>query len=395
MIGDLRAYPVLPDVAFAPLVSVAAGLALGCGSPAGGTIDGGLVEMRDARYGHGAVMLADGSVLVVGGKANGRALASCELFDPTQGHWVLTGSLAEAREAHRTVALTDGRVLALGGSGDDGATASAEIYDATTGTWQAAAPMSRPRINPGAVRLDDGRVMVVGGLDAGPPPSAMSQVELYDPATDSWNDLPPLTFARGEPSVTALADGKVLVVGGVAYQEDIVPVGHVERFDPAGQQWTDLGDLFDPLRYRFESTRLADGRVLLAGGAASAAFAHVQLFEPAEGLMVQGAPMPEPRFEATTTLLGDGRVLLLAGGNSYDPQFVDPDFFADNPVATAVIYDPDADAWSSAPSLEAARAQHTATLLPDGRILVAGGVEYDFDASGGTIALSSSELYTP
>ena len=71
------------------------------------------------------------------------------------------------------------------------------------------------------------------------------------------------------------------------------------------------------------------------------------------------------RFHHTATLLPDGRVLVVGGESGHDP------------LASAELYDPATGTWSDTGSLRTARDSHTATLLPNGMVLVAGGRETD------------------
>lgn len=128
------------------------------------------VSMQAARFDHAAVLLADGRVLVAGGSDGaGTALASAEIYDPSTGHWTLTGNMLAARSGLTLSRLADGRVLAVGGysSPASPALASTEIYDPTTGLWSATAPLAEGRRYQSATVLADGRVLVVGGHGAG------------------------------------------------------------------------------------------------------------------------------------------------------------------------------------------------------------------------------------
>lgn len=112
------------------------------------------------------------------------------------------------------------------------------------------------------------------------------------------------------------------------------------------------------------ATRLADGRILLAGGsrAKDDFLADVDIFDPATGQTSQVAPLHKPRHAHTATLLPDGRVLVV-GGYALPWQWLDD----------AEVYDLAANTWTVVPPLSSHGVTHTATLLKDGRVLVAGG----------------------
>src|SRR6185503_542286 len=120
-----------------------------------------VAPMTEARGNHTATLLPNGRVLVAGGKTGnlfGGALASAELYDPDSGTWSATGSLLEARGGHTATLLANGTVLVAGGSGADFAEvlASAELYDPDSGTWSAASPMTVPRMDFTATMLRSG-----------------------------------------------------------------------------------------------------------------------------------------------------------------------------------------------------------------------------------------------
>jgi N-acetylneuraminic acid mutarotase len=144
-------------------------------------------NMSAGRIDHTAVLLPDGRVLVVGGYTydttgnNGTALSSAELYDPDTGTWTATGSMSEARAGHAASPLPDGTVLVAGGQDirDNAALgnlATAEVYDPVSGTWTATAEMNEARYGHNATLLLDGRVLVTGGF------STATSVELYTPA---------------------------------------------------------------------------------------------------------------------------------------------------------------------------------------------------------------------
>ncbi len=280
-----------------------------------------------AREGATATTLGDGRVLIAGGEnADEGSLATAELYDPAFGAFTMTGSMAVKRFGHTATLLQDGRVLVTGGDND-----SAELYDPTTGAFSPTGSMGAVRRFQAAVLLADGRVLVAGG---GP-----ATAELYDPSTDKFS-----------------------------------PVGKIEE---------------DPGRYMDQPTNasgaivLRDDRVLLL----STASRHAQIFDPATGKFASTGSMNVAREAYSTTLLADGRVLV-AGGLDPARRPGQIEVNLGNSLASAEIYDPAIGKFSLTGSLIAARFDHGALLLDDGRVLVIGG-----DGKVGT--LESCELFDP
>ncbi|MFD0153749.1 Kelch repeat-containing protein [Streptomyces sp. NPDC055721] len=155
--------------------------------------------------------------------------------------------------------------------------------------------------------------------------------------------------------------------------------------------WTTLGDLpweRNVFGAASGAVRLADGRVLLAGGADErlTATAEAAVFTPTTGLWSPTAPMRTARRMHTTTVLADGRVLVTGG-------YGGPLSFPTRSLATAEVYDPETGRWTDTAPMGRARCGHSATLLPGGRVLVAGGIDRRSRDSDGTLA--SAEVYDP
>jgi hypothetical protein len=166
--------------------------------------------MVSPRLGHTATLLADGRVLMIGGaRARDQILASAEIFDPRTGTFAATGSLATARYKHGAAPLADGRVLVAGGSDARdwaGKLASAEIYDPRSGTFAATGSLQSARFKlsrEAFTPLPNGRVLVAGGSPS---------LEVF--SGGRFSVVGQLEAARYYTTVTLLADGGVLLVGG-------------------------------------------------------------------------------------------------------------------------------------------------------------------------------------
>ncbi|HBI16280.1 MAG TPA: hypothetical protein DDY20_12365 [Desulfobulbaceae bacterium] len=328
-----------------------------------------------ARSDHTATLLADGRVLVAGGYgyANStiESTVNPEIYYPAAKIWSLATPLAAGRSNHTATLLADGRVLVAGGY--RGAFLnSAELYDPSTNTWSAASQLAAGRGYHTATLLADGRVLVAGGHNN---TESLVIAELYDPSTNTWSAAGSLTVARFGHTATLLADGRVLVAGG----EHIAFLDSAELYDPATNTWSAAGSL-TVARSHHTATLLADGRVLVAGGQVGWEILgdifteSAELYDPAANTWSAAGNLAAFQGHHTATLLPDGRVLV-AGGVRY-------------PGNSAELYDPAANTWSAAGNLTVGRFDHTATLLPDGQVLVTGG-----EGEWGRLAIT--ELYDP
>ncbi|MFD9516229.1 kelch repeat-containing protein [Streptomyces sp. NPDC059979] len=194
-------------------------------------------EMADARWHHIAAPLPGGRLLVVGGMAAaGRivptALALCEIYDPRTDTWSAAGAMRDARFGHQAVPLPDGSVLAVGGgrSGSDDARfdpygpTGVERYDPATGTWHDEAPLPWTRAYPRALPLPSGEVLVLGGADPAALDVGFPSALRFDPVARRWSSAGPLHTGRWAFGATSLADGRVLAAGGVSRTGVAAPV---------------------------------------------------------------------------------------------------------------------------------------------------------------------------
>ncbi|KFE65316.1 Kelch repeat-containing protein [Hyalangium minutum] len=334
-------------------------------------------SMLTSRSNHSATLLSSGKVLVVGGY-NNNYLASAELYDPATNTWSAAGVLTSRRRYHTATLLPSGKVLIAGGT-DGGVLASAELYDPVTNSWSAAAPMGTTRQNATATLLASGKVLVAGGINSG----FLNSVELYDPATNSWSNAAPMSTMRTGHTATFLpASGKVLVTGGNTYSG---VTNSVELYNPTTNSWTTVAPL-NTARNVHAAAALASGKVIVTGGYNGASyFNNAEVYDPSTNTWTSGSTFGARRQDHTATALASGKVLLTGGYYSYYNDDEDNGtVFHD---ATS-LYDPGSNTWSSGGTLPGARAYHTATLLPSGRVFVTGG----YSNSG---FLGTSALYTP
>lgn len=177
----------------------------------------------------------------------------------------------------------------------------------------------------------------------------------------SWFTTGDMFINRRNHTATLLPNGEVLVVGGTnpAYLDS------AELYNPFGKTWV-LTDSMSTPRAFHTATLLANGTVLVVGGLIDSdpftIINSVEIFNPVTGTWAAANPMVTARYNHTATLLNDGRVLV-AGG--YNPT--------DGHLASAEMFEPLTGLWLNAGSMSVTRYLHTATLLEDGKVLVTGG----------------------
>jgi hypothetical protein len=204
----------------------------------------------------------------------------------------------------------------------------------------------------------------------------------------TWSATGSMAVHRGSHTATLLLDGRVLVVGGM---QTYRALASVEVYDPRTRTWSSAGSLPIP-SWGHTATLLPNGKVLVVGGSQADGY-HVgsssgaELYDPQTNSWSAAASMRTPRSFHTATLLPDGRVLVVGGVETSSDV-------SGQVLASAELYDPGTDAWAPAPPLSAARAKHDAILLANQHVLVFGGTQ-GFGYSKATDALRSAELYDP
>lgn len=299
------------------------------------------IELVARRTRHTQTLLGNGKVLLAGGLYFGSATAHSELASGTTMSSTAVAPMLTAHYAHTANLLADGSVLVVGGYGGDGtAIASTERYRPGLNTWTAGTAMNTPRAEHTATLLDDGRVLAVGGRNAAG--QMLDGAELYDPATDLWTPVAAPGIARRNATATLLRTGNVLVVGGTDSADQ--PLARVDVFDPHTLTWRRGADLSQP-RVQHTMTLLPSGQVLVAGGrsGASGGLRETEIYSPESDHWTPGALLSIANAGHSALLLPSGQVFIAFGyGSNWTPVWdrYDPGL-APDPLRQPRLYSAD------------------------------------------------------
>jgi N-acetylneuraminic acid mutarotase len=300
---------------------------------------------------------------------------------------------------------------------------TAELFDPITVTWAVVGSLSTARDQHTATLLNNGRVLVAGGLDAAG--TALASTEIYDPSTQSWSSGPPMAEARAQHTETLLNDGQVLVAGGANAGGIAVSA---EVYDPVANSWSSPVKMITA-HAQHSATRLANGQVLLVGGQPDAT--GTEIYNPATNSFQAAAPMPATPGGGVAegaVLLPSGKVLQLPGeiydpvSNSWQPSVVPPANNVGNvtmgaSATTAIllpngrvlaaggssglgypqVYDPVMQAWiytATPGGFSLGGSYSTVTALQDGRVLAEGGATTLYDPTQNSWSVGGSKAHS-
>lgn len=286
--------------------------------------------------------------------------------------------------------MADGRVLVIGGLvgnphpgvTDQGHPLTA-IFDPVTGTWSQGPTMSFARWYPTSMEMADGKILALTGKNADAT-AIVLPMEVLNPATNQWTTLPSsaniLPYMDSYLKMKVLPTGKIFEAGANS---------QTRMFNPLTNVWTNVGRLNFGTRYKagvvllpgLKKVLTAGGTQTYQGGGATATAEVIDL-SVANPQWSYVAPMSIPRYNANMVTLADGTVLMVGGAQSKK---------YDSPAQVPELYDPIANTWTEMATQTLARTYHsTALLLPDGRVW-SGGSDDPLNMQNGT----TYELFSP
>ena len=339
-----------------------------------------------------STLLPTGQVLIWGRRMPGDAdldVPECQpfLFDPATGQSQLTEQPKAAGGADINLFcaghafLPDGRLLVMGGhESDGGGIDQACLYDPVENTWTPTAPMNNGRWYPTAVTLPDGRILVMGGSYK--PAGGNDVVQNVVPqvwADGAWTSAPTLPGGAPFPLYPRLhvtGEDRVVMSGQLAQTWTLTTTG-VGQWNATGQRAMAERDYCPAVGYRPDKIIYLGGGNDQGDGMPTNA---VEILETSNAVPAWRFtnPMTFRRRQHNATLLPDGSVLVTGGTRGAGFNSLAPGA----PVHEAELWDPVTENWTTLAAERMDRCYHaTSVLLPDGRVLSAGGGEYRPDNS--------------
>ncbi len=261
------------------------------------------------------------------------------------------------------------------------ATSQADPNNSATATIYVSS-MATARSGHTATWLTNGKVLIAGGArgsSSGSNYYELSSAELCDSVTGNFTATGSMATAHSEHTATLLTNGKVLIAGG---RDSTGYLSNAELYDPVTGNFTATGSKATARIGGHTATLLTNGKVLIAGGRGSSGsnyyeLSSAELYDPVTGNFTATGSMATARSGHTATLLTNGKILIAGGRDTASS------------VSSAELYDPVTGNFTATGSMATARSGHTATLLPNGKVLIVGGRDSNY------YELSSAELYDP
>jgi N-acetylneuraminic acid mutarotase len=350
-------------------------------------------SMLESRYQADALaLISNKGVLVVGGgeSTTSHTFIEAERYDPSTETWNVT-SPSLPKNGAMIATIANGKVLATGGfnistatlTGQIGCT-SAEVYDPLSDSWTVVAPMSLQRRFHTLSSMQNGTALAVGGAVLF---TAISNCETYDPATNAWSSVASLNDARIQHAAITLQDGRVLVVGGTT--DGITEPSNLFEIYTLGGIWAASGSFIGHVNTALGGVYanrtpilvpLQNGKVLAIGVRITSSLSDVAIFDPQTNLMTQARQPNFPVGQQAVTLTS-GKVLMTGGTTSGDVGTI------------SEVYDPTTDTWEQVGSLNVPRSGAPMVVLQDGTAMILGsGYPNGFFANGSTDG-KSTELF--
>src|SRR5208282_1965510 len=316
--------------------------------------------------------LGNGMVLIAGGDSTSTGLRNdAVLYNPANNTFsTALNTMALPREFATATLLPNGKVLIAGGFSTLVVTSSTSIFDPTTNQFTTGPTMNNARQHAVAALLSNGTVLIAGG-DIGSNPSATATSEIYDPVSNTFAATPPtMNNARTSLMAATLPSSDVLIAGG---DDNGSSFNTAEIYHLGTNNFSIVSSTMNGAREQGTATLLPNGSVLISGGflvVSNLAMAEktTELYSTASGTFQASSGtvnMNNARANMTATLLPNGFVLI-AGGDTTP---------GGSGLSTTEYYSSVDNTFAATqPSMTAGRALATATLMQNGQVIIAGGL---------------------
>jgi N-acetylneuraminic acid mutarotase len=261
------------------------------------------------------------------------------------------------------------------------ALAASTLSFAASGAWSPTGTMRSARDGHTATILTNGKVLAAGGTNNG---VALTSAELYNPTAGTWASTGSMNVARTLARAVVLSNGSVLVVGGCVNDCLSATTNSAELYNPTAGTFTATGSMVQA-RAEFGVTLLANGQVLVAGGCTAydangcaSTTNKAEIYNPATGTWKATGALRGARHAMTATLLPSGKVLVAGGATA-----------ASDAINSSEIYDPTAKTWTLGLKMVQARSDYASIMLGTGKVLFTGGENIN------GVSINKAELYNP
>lgn len=352
-------------------------------------------------------------------------------------NWVNQGDTNYPHGYHLASLLSDGKVLVAGGEYDTLSRRTVEIFTKNQngiGTWTVGTPMNYDReyftLNSFKnIRTGETNVLAVGGAAWGCS-CIRNSAEVYNSSTNTWTLTPNLNYIRGLHAASVLNDGKILVTGGTAHNGFVLEkLNSTEVYDPVANTWIVKASLNTARAYHKQVTYLdaqGQSKVMVMGGIDTYGnyppkngLSSTEIYDQISNTWIFGPSMSSKRYNFSTVLLRDGRILVVGGNDAGDSEVYDPQtnqwsvyptkykaifpgivalgenagyniLVSGSGTTSAMLFDPQINSWISTTSMNSSRSGFPFVLLEDGTALAVGG-----GATGRASEIYIPEIITP
>ncbi len=267
-----------------------------------------------ARFG-ATTCVADGKIYALGGgdAPYSPYLPDVEIYNPATDSWETGIAMPNERMGH-AAAVVGGKIYVMGGAyGAGTSTATVDEYDPATGTWANKAPMPNDRVFhcAGAV---DGKIYVLGGCGSGwnVDGADVTDVDVYDPATDTWTTKGKMRSPRAM-AAAAVVNGKLYVFGGIVGSLARPPVTTADMYDPATDTWKPIATL--AVARAASGVCAVDDKIYLMGsGSLNTLLSRTDVYDTTTGTWQTGPKLSKAKYWMGANFVG-GKLYIVGGSD--------------------------------------------------------------------------------